>query len=785
MADKVWRANKPNPAYPRPDPMNPYLDPNGVPTTSAGQYVNPPDPNAQAITPKTVLGGDTSKGVEPAVPPYTPPTNPSGAAARAAGMTSGNVQPRTAAPAAPVDQGPQRPGVGTPGYDIWAINDILAGPDYSGPYNGWQILGSTPVQTVKQVKNPDYDPDLQQGNEYNDVPQNEFIINIRNGQDIKTIKLAKMHPGPNGQPVAGDPGPGLPYSYQLTDIIDQQKADPTKLGHANPMQIGTKLWGTNNATGVFEIVPGAPDIPKGWTNVTTGKTTDGSGGTTWYGIDPSDNTMKQVTGAPVIPKEAEGWGSPTEMTEPDGSKVWYGTDPKTKQWGPIPGLPKTGPKPTGPGSITQAGTTFVQKPDGSYEPARGVPDPNPPKGQTQLILGPDGFIYRQVSRGNGQGFDPDDSFSPVPYSDAAKQARANAGALHKAGEPGTKVIGGRVYHVTYRGGSDDAYDVDTSQPATLMPGTEETTSIATSTDQPFIAQRTAGKAEPTWVENRNYLPTDPAQRSAQLSQQAAAKLDEYKAKVASGTLTGDQAQAEYDKWWDASIEPAKAEIRQAQQKVQLDQQLKVNAEARAQAEQQRAIYSTAAEQGQKAAENVRMMLPNAVGPNFGNAMNQLSKAWATGGSTEGIDWGSALTYQAPDLNALAQQVTNQALAHISPMASHGMNAATGANTTNFGPQLPSQLENYDYTQGLQKNRYQVPGTTTTVAPDGTVRVTQGGNTNPVEPVAQPQAPTINPANVSAPNIVPGQNYGAAQAYTGGVDPWRAIVQPAIPNYRLT
>ena len=170
----------------------------------------------------------------------------------------------------------------------------------------------------------------------------------------------------------------------------------------------------------------------------------------------------------------------------------------------------------------------------------------------------------------------------MPFSDAAKQARSNIGAIHQAGEAGTKVINGKVYHVIYRGGSDDAYDVDTSQPATPMPGASEPTSIATSTDQPNIVQRNPDGSVAS-IPNPNYMAVDPAQRSAQLAQMASSKITELQGKIGTGGYTQDQAQQDYDQWWDSTIEPAKAEIQQAQQQKQIDTQLKLSAEQRAQA----------------------------------------------------------------------------------------------------------------------------------------------------------------------------------------------------------
>jgi hypothetical protein len=56
------------------------------------------------------------------------------------------------------------------------------------------------------------------------------------------------------------------------------------------------------------------------------------------------------------------------------------------------------------------------------------------------------------------------------------------------------------------------------------------------------------------------------------------------------------------------------------------------------------------------------------------------------------------------------------------------------------PGLPTQAPNYDYTQALQRNRYQLPGATTTVAPDGTVTVNHGTQTQQAPPPPPPPPP---------------------------------------------
>jgi hypothetical protein len=718
----------------------------GPQPTPSSIYQPTPTPAPAANGPAQYPPGVTNPAPRPSPPGVYQPTTPYTPGGQPAPATGGTVYPKGVtntgggAPATgpatgtttggPV-LGPARPAPGTPGYEQWVVNDMLR----SGGYEGWQMVGVQPIQVQDTKVNPLYDPTNPDPTVSATLttPKNEYIVNARNPQtnEIKQFTLSKTWQGADGSTTQDDPGPGAQFSYTPTGIKDVQTKD--QLGHTGLMTIGGVIWGTNTGSGVFEPVPGAPTVPQNWTEVRQVDNKDGS--TSWVGIDPKDpgGGFKPVPGLPTIPAANKGWGDPKPIPQPDGSTVYYGTDPTDHVFKPMPGMAPIPAAPKGPGSITQKGTVYVQKADGTYAPAAGVPDANLPKGEKQLILAPDGYLYQQISRGDGT-FDPDSTFTPIPFTDAAKQAHANVGAIHQAGEPGTKVINGKIYHVTYRGGSDDAYDVDTTQPATPMPGASEPTSIATSTDQPKIAQRMPdGSVQ--WVENQNYTAIDPAQRSAQLAQMASSKITELQAKIGTGGYTQDQAQRDYDQWWDSTMEPAKAEIQQAQQQKQIDTQLKLSAEQRAQDEQQRANYATAQAAGSNAVEAYKAQLPNMVGPGFGKAFGQLADAWTTGKPATGIDWSSALTYQMPDLTQLSQQVTNQALAHLSPTAAAGMSQAAGVQAQ---PGLPTQAPNYDYTQALQRNRYQLPGATTTVAPDGTVTVNHG--TPP--PAAAPPPPPV-------------------------------------------
>jgi hypothetical protein len=567
------------------------------------------------------------------------------------------LEPRTDVGGVPPAE-PGGPKVGSAAWDQQRITDMLA----ANGYKDWQITSATPAvsQKVDSLGEPI------------EGVAPSYIVNIRNPQTnaIKRITMNRVWDGGDGTLTTTDPGDKTAgYGYQLNQIDDQQAADPNKVGHSNLTVIGTEMWGTNNSTGAFEKVPGAPAIPKdvkGWSGLQ--QVDDGQGNLIWVGIDPKDGQPRQAPNMPVTPKEATGYGNPYQVETPEGNLVWYGIDPKTKRPVPIPNMPVIKKPPKGPGSITQGNVTYVLGEDGQYHPAPGVPNPNQPAGTPRVKLGSDGFLYQEISKGDGT-WDIDPTFEPVAYTDAAKASKTQVGALHKPGEPGIKVIGGKSFPVIYRGGGDDNYDVvppEQGGRATPYPGAAEPTAITTSTESPYIAQRLPdGSVE--WVPNKNYAPTDAAAQMRNLSAQASAKFQEIQAKIGPG-YTPEQASSDMDTWWNANIEPAKQQLAQQQKKDALELQLKVTAEQRAQAEQQRANYATAQEAGKGAVEAYKATLPYRVGPGFAGALNNIQQAFAAGKAPGNFDIGSAVTFEMPDLNQLAQTATAQALQHLSPTA---------------------------------------------------------------------------------------------------------------------
>jgi hypothetical protein len=645
----------------------------------------PTQPGFNATVPNTSLApGGSYPGRTSPPPPPPPGGDPSiyGRTPVLGGSGGGTPPPAGAAPAVVPQPGDGGAKPGTPQWDTQRVNDMLG----ANGYGDWVVTSATPAKSQK-VDPITGDP----------VPgaSANYIINIRNPKtnEIKRLTMNRVWQDANGslgtldptdpQTAEADPsfdpsawGPG--YGYQLGGIEDQQKQDPNKVGHSGQITIGTTLYGTNNATGAFEPVPGAPPIPKdvkGWDSLK--QIDDGQGNQIWIGVDPKDGQPKQVPGMPTIPAAAGGYGNPYQVDNGDGSKSWWGIDPATKKPTRIPNMPNTPAPPRGPGSLTQSGVTYVQKPDGSYAPAPGVPNPNQPKGATQVKLGNDGFLYQQTSNGDGT-WDVDPSFKPVPFSDAANQSRVQAGAIHQPGDQGIKVIGGKSFPVVYRGGSDDNYDVvpaDQGGKATPYPGATDPTSIATSNDQEFIAQRMPdGSVQ--YIKNQNWAPTDPAIRYRQLSAQANDKFQELQGKL-SPSYTPEMAQKDMDLWWSANIDPAQKQIQIDQQKQQVDLQNKI-------VEQNRSNYATGISAGSGAVAAFTAGQEGRVGPNYGAMMQAIGQ-----GKTSGPEFDNATTFEGPDPNELYKQSMQDALKAISPTAA----AASGAPMPAYGQANPTDALN--------------------------------------------------------------------------------------------
>lgn len=257
--------------------------------------------------------------------------------------------------------------------------------------------------------------------------------------------------------------------------------------------------------------------------------------------------------------------------------------------------------------------------------------------------------------------------------------------------------------------------------------------------------------------NPNFTPktqADVAGRVAQLQSMAQAQRDQISSALQRGDYgTGPDAQqkaaAAFDNWWSQTVEPQKAALQSAQQQALQDQQ-------RLQQEQQRANLATA----QTAAGAITSATAgeHRVGPGFGDLMANIQNSFATGKMPQpmsGQQLQSALVAPTPDYSQIYEQATAQALKHISPTAAQ---IATGQPV----PTGLAQVQGMDIPGALNRTSYDA-----------------FGNPAPAQ-AAPPSTAPIAPVPAPAPAAqVPGQNYGAATAYTGGIPPW--LAQPYAPG----
>lgn len=144
-------------------------------------------------------------------------------------------------------------------------------------------------------------------------------------------------------------------------------------------------------------------------------------------------------------------------------------------------------------------------------------------------------------------------------------------------------------------------------------------------------------------------------RVGQMQQAIQAKSAELQGKI-SDTYSADQADADYRKWYDATIAPAQATLQSAQEQVFYDR-------AQKEAEARQAQYTAAQTMGQAAVSAYQAGAPYRVGAGAAEAMKQ-----AASGDLSKVNWQDAAVYQGKDIEQLQKQTAAEALKYISPTA---------------------------------------------------------------------------------------------------------------------
>lgn len=281
---------------------------------------------------------------------------------------------------------------------------------------------------------------------------------------------------------------------------------------------------------------------------------------------------------------------------------------------------------------------------------------------------------------------------------------------------GPVVVDGYYVMQEFRGGNW----VTTSVGERAVPREPEApTTLSAPAEQEFIVRTDPSKpGGTTQLRNPNFAPADRGRRLAELKRQAEQKRDQLRAEVDAGAKSEEQARAEFDAWYDVTIEPQAAALQAEQATVDAsnartaaaDQRAELTAESTYETNRQNVARQAAAD----AVDRVTRTLPMRVGPNFGTNFARALETLSTGGPSPFS--ASDFTYDMPDLNAIAEQATSRALAGISPYAAARANAPM--------PAIPPGL---DIAGALASSRYQPAappptGETVKVHPDGTVEV---------------------------------------------------------------
>lgn len=515
-----------------------------------------------------------------------------------------------------------------------------------------------------------------------------------------------------------------------------------------------------------------------------GETADNPTQDPFYRYTFADGSTLEINKAGQIKDASEKTPkAPTDtnvQTLPIGGQT-YQRDPKTGQWTPI-NVPGNQPKPDRPPEPT-VNTTAPQIP--VWDAAAGKwgwgPNPNykqtdkpvrteihgdnlinldtgqviatlpstkpatPKEGDTRPNV-KDGYAIQEKYVGGQWVVDP--SVPPTPYSPDT-QGKA------KEGDTRPNVVDGYTVQQVYKGGQ---WVVDPSvPPKPFVP--EKPTTLTTGKDSQYIVQQLPDGTT-RQIDNPNYQPSDVAGRTQQLQARAQAKRDDLQKRLDAGDITPERAQQEFDAFWNAQIEPAKQQLAAEQQRQQLKDQSDLEANQRAGITQE-ATYeqnrqSTARQAGRDAVSDALALLPYRVGPGYGKAVGAVLNSYSTGKMPDLSQIGAdAFTFQGPDLHAISEQATAQALAHLSPYAA-----------LKAGAPIPQVPQGVDVNAALNQTTYRP---TVSVKPDGTVTVQHA----PVAADPSPQAPSApDPAALvqqaaNAANSIAGIAGGGPDLIRGG------------------
>jgi hypothetical protein len=523
-----------------------------------------------------------------------------------------------------------------------------------------------------------------------------------------------------------------------TDIKENKNPDGT-----------ADLWGTNKATGTYEKVAGAPNIPA---------------------VTPQD-----AGSHPAIPTQ----------------------DGKMMVWDPTAPNPNTGGKgyyvdsgaPANPTAAAKANADLgaVQAGIGKTSADQALTDQ-----QIQVLKDKTPVEIDELkARGALSQAQADQIYSMLPVNKAATVATtakttAETGQITTATDIAARKAPGEIQLTQAQIDEAKARALAEGRPTQVTAGTDSPTVM-------FVDSSGNVQSKP----NTAYQPKDPGRAVMDLQAQMTAKAASLSDAVRKGSMTQPQMQDEWNRWYSQNVEPMKADIAQAQQQQQLTNQISVGnlgvSQQNAAAQQQTADTGTYTAQvaGQTAASNIGTAAVNAaiarpsgqlqVGPGFGDFMGQLTKSMYGTQQPGNLDWGKALEYQTPDTSQIYENATAQALKNISPMAAQ-----------KAGAPLPTVPGGIDVNSMLSNN---LGNYTPMAAGGGTAAASSGGAGGGPVTAALPVTATATPVAASTPGAV--SPVGTAGAPGGPFQPSAALqaaptlatqptlsapMDPSDPNY---
>jgi hypothetical protein len=305
-----------------------------------------------------------------------------------------------------------------------------------------------------------------------------------------------------------------------------------------------------------------------------------------------------------------------------------------------------------------------------------------------------GYTVQEIYKGGNWVTDP--SVAPTAYD--PKLANQP-----KEGDRRPNVQSGYTVQEVYKGGQ---WVIDPSvAPTRYTP--REPSSVAATADTPYIA-RSDDNGNVTWQPNQNYQPKTPAEiagRVATLQQTAKQQQDQLRQKAESGAITWDQANAQFNQWWDQNIAPHAAALDAASKSAAIEQNRTISTT-------RTAAQNAATSAGTEATNSFNAYLKT--NPGGDNPVYQDFMAGVMAGKPiNTLNARGAFQYDAPNPIELSQQAVQNSLKYIDP----SMAQAAGMPPPNLGAiDVNGGLNRLQYTPGGPPPSAPMPAVPATAAP---------------------------------------------------------------------